>query len=291
MKIKYFGFVVAFLFLVTSCKKKNVTTENDYNKGEITILTDDSFKSVTEALAQVYTINYPDTKVNVEVVKEDLALMQLLKQKAKLIVMSRDLTPAEIAEYERVIDMDFHRDPFAVDAVVFIVPKESPRTSISVEEIKNELYSDNKKLIFDGTNSSNLNFIAQKLNVQPKDLKYSIISGNTNVIQELNKYPDKIGVIGLNTISRPYAKEAIELRDKVKILSLTQNGKSYDPSGDGLRNLEYPFARILYLINNEGPFGIARGIVRFSCTQKGQIVVEKEGLQPYNLFNRVVEMR
>lgn len=291
MKIKYFGFVIALLFGITACKKKKEVTKNEYNKGEITILTDDSFKSVTEALAQVYTINYPDTKVKVEVMKEDLALIQLLKQKAKLIVMSRDLTPAEIAEYERIVDMDFHRDPFAVDAVVFIVPKESPRISISVEEIKNELHSENKTLIFDGTNSSNLNFVAQKLKVQPKDLKYSIISGNQNVIQELDKYPSKIGVIGLNTISRPYAKEAIELRDRVRILPVTQNGKSYKPLGDGLRNLSYPFARTLYLINNEGAFGIARGVVRFACTQKGQIVVEKEGLQPYNLFNRVVEMR
>lgn len=283
---------VLILFGITlGCKKKETLVENDYNKGEITILTDDSFKSVTEALAQAYTINYPESQIKVKVVKEDLAFVNLLQQKAKLVVMSRDLTKAEIAEYERVIDMDFHRDPFAIDAVVFVVPKNSSRNSISLQEIKDELYSNQKNLVFDGTNSSNLNFIAQKLKVEPKDLKFSIIKGNENVIRELNKYSNKIGVVGLNTISRPYGVEAQKLRDKVKILPVTIAGKTYFPSGDALRDLSYPFARVLYMINNEGPFGLARGILRFSCTQKGQIVVGKEGLQPYNIFRREVEMR
>lgn len=47
----------------------------------------------------------------------------------------------------------------------------------------------------------------------------------------------------------------------------------------------------LYFLTNEGHFGLGNGFIRFSCTQKGQIVVSKEGLQPYNIFKREVMMR
>ena len=290
-KIKFLLFAV-LLMLAFGCKKKSEkSTLNEYNKGKVQILTDDSFKSVTEALADAYMINYPETKIEVKVEKEDLALLDLLKGKSKLIVMSRELTAAEIAEYERVVDLKYRQDRFAADAVLFIVPKNSERESISVEEIKNLLSSDSKNLIFDGTNSSNLNFVAQKIGKKPQDLKYSIISGNQNVIQELNKYPNKIGVVSLNTLSRPFGEEASKLRNLVKILPVSEKGKVSVPKGDYLRKMEYPFTRFLYFLNNEGNFQIANGFIRFSCTQLGQMVVEKEGLQPYYIYNREVQMR
>ena len=55
--------------------------------------------------------------------------------------------------------------------------------------------------------------------------------------------------------------------------------------------MKYPFTRILYFLTNEGNFGLGNGFIRFSCTQVGQIVVSKEGLQPYNIFKREVQMR
>lgn len=282
-------FVLLTLFMVAvSCSKKKPA--NDYNKGSITIIADDSFKSVTEALADAYMMNYPDTKIDVKIQKEDLALLDLLKDKAKLIVMSRDLSPKEKAEFKRVVELDYRQDKFAADGVLFVVPKNSPKTSISMDEIQKELLSDNRNLIFDGTNSSNLNFIAQKFKRRPEELKYSIISGNQNVIEQMSLFPNKVGVVSLNTLSRPYSKDATALRDKVKILPIEYKGKLIYPEAEELRNMTYPFTRILYFLTNEGTFGLANGIIRFSCTQKGQFVVEKEGLQPYNLFKREVQM-
>ncbi|WP_317038870.1 hypothetical protein [Chryseobacterium aquaticum] len=160
-----------------------------------------------------------------------------------------------------------------------------------MEEISEGMQSDKKNFIFDGANSSNLNFVAQKLKKLPKDLKYSIIPGNKNVIEELNKYPDKIGVIGLNTISRPYDKNAEKLRELIKILPVESKGKLFSPDFEGLREMKYPFTRVLYFLTNEGNFNIASGFIRYSCTQLGQIIVQKEGLQPYNIYRREVQMR
>lgn len=282
--------LVSILSIVClGCKKEN--TSVSYNKGDLTIVTDESFKSVTEALADGYMASYPETHVKVVTKKEDLGFVDLVNGKAKIIVMSRDLSKKEIKGYEDQVGLKFIPARFAADAVVFVVPKSSTKTSISMDEIKNGLQSDNKEFIFDGTNSSNLNFVAQKLKKQPKDLKFSVIPGSQNIIEELNKYPNKIGVIGLNTFSRPYDSTSEKLRELVKILPVENNGKLYTADSNTLREMEYPFTRVLYFLTNEGGFNIANGFIRYSCTQLGQLIVEKEGLQPYNIYKREVQMR
>lgn len=284
--------VILLFLLVTiiSCSK-NGEKSLSYKDGEMTILTDESFKSVTEALAEGYMISYPESKIKVVTKKEDLGFLDLLNNKVKIAVMSKDLSPEEKKAYEKQVDLKFIPAKFAADAVVFVVPKNSEKTSITMEEIVKGMQSEEKNFIFDGANSSNLNFVAQKLKKLPKDLKYSIIPGNANVIEELNKYPNKIGVVGLNTISRPYDKNAEKLRELIKVLPIVSNGKTYSADFEGMREMKYPFTRVLYFLTNEGSFNIASGFIRYSCTHLGQKIVQKEGLQPYNIYPREVQMR
>ena len=290
MKHNFQIFLISFFVLVLSCKKTDKIVDNP-QLGTITVTADESFKSVSEALTERYMALNPNTKINLVIKKEDLAFLDLLDNKARVIIMSRELTEKEKQGYKEKIDMEMQPAKFAADAVVFVVPKNSTKENISVEEIEKELQSDNKKIIFDGTNSSNLNFVAQKFKTTPDKLKYSIISGNKNIIEQLNKYHDKIGVISLNTISRPYDKESESLKNSVKILKVVEGGKSYEPDIINLKNMTYPFTRVLYFLTNEGYYGLGNGFIRFSCQQLGQIVVEKEGLQPYNIFKREVQMR
>ena len=261
--------------LLVSCKKTDRVVDNP-QQGTISMAVDQSFQSVSEALTERYMSLFPNTKINLIIQKEDMAFLDLLDNKVRVIVMSRELNEKEKQAYKDKVDMEMLPAKFAADALVFIVPKNSPKESITMEEIKNELNSNDKKIIFDGTNSSNLNFVAQKLNTAPGELKFSIINGNKNIIEQLNNFPNKIGVVSLNTISRPYDKES-------EILS-------FEPNIQNIRKMTYPFTRILYFLTNEGYYGLGNGLIRFSCQQLGQIVVAKEGLQPYNIFRREVKM-
>lgn len=288
MKKIFFLIIVSFAMMSSCSKDKDI---DNPNKGEITIEADESFKSVSEALVERYTALNPKTKINLVIKKEDLGLLDLLDKKVRVIVMSRELSKKEKEAFDKKIDLPWKPARFAADAVLFVVPKDSPLESISIDEIYNELSSDKKRLIFDGTNSSNLNFIAQKFHKNPSDLKFSIINGNENVAEQLKNYPDKIGVISYNTISRPFGKEAEKLRNELKVLKVIKDNKAYDVYGDNLKDMTYPFTRVLYLLTNEAYYGLGNGFIRFSCQQLGQIVVEKEGLQPYNIFKREVQMR
>ncbi len=290
MNYKYLLTLLVFFTIVTSCKKSG-RIPDDPQQGTITFAADESFRSVSEALSERYMALNPKTKINLVIKKEDLAFMDLLENKVRVIVMSRELNDKEKAAYKSKIDMDMLPAKFAADAVVFVVPKNSTRTSISIDELKAELSSDQKNIIFDGTNSSNLNFVAQKLKTIPNQLKFSIINGNKNLINEMNKFPDKIGVVSLNSISRPYDKESQELKNSIKILPVVEKDQSFEPTIGNIKGMKYPFTRVLYFLTNESYYGLGNGLIRFSCQQLGQIVVEKEGLQPYYIFKREVQMR
>ena len=282
---------LSFFLLLVSCKKKEKTVVDNPQYGTITMAVDQSFQSVSEALTDRYMSLNPQTKINLVVQKEDLAFLDLLERKVRVIIMSRELSKEEKEAFKSKLDLDLEPGPFAADAVVFFVSKDSPRQNITVEEIKTELQSDEKKIIFDGTNSSNLNFVAQKMNTTPAKLKYSIINGNENVVKEINNHPEKIGAISLNTLSRPYDPESEKIRNSIRILPVVSSNVAYEPSLQNLRNNKYPFTRILYFLTNERYYGLGNGLIRFSCQQLGQIVVKKEGLQPYYIFNREVKMQ
>lgn len=281
----------SFFLLIISCSKKNKKELDTPNQGEITIEADDSFKSVTEALEERYMALNPETKINVVIKKEDLGFLDLLDKKVRVVVMSRELSTTERKAFDAKIDLPWEPAKFAADAVLFVVPKDSPLEKISMQEISNELQSDKKRIIFDGNNSSNLNFVAQKFNKKPSDLKFSIIKGNENVAERLQNFPGKIGVISFNTISRSFGEEAKKLRNQLKILKIEDGNKTYEASLSNLRTMTYPFTRVLYFLTNEPYYGLGNGFIRFSCTQLGQIVVEKEGLQPYNIYPREVQIR
>ena len=291
MKNRSLALLICIFTFFVSCKKTEKVLVDDPQQGEITVAADESFQSVTEALTQRYMALNPKTKINLVIKKEDLAFLDLLENKVRVIVMSRDLSEEEKSAYKDKIDMDILPAKFAVDAVVFVVSKNSVKQSLSMKEIADLLSSDNKSVIFDGTNSSNLNFVAQKLDKKPSELKFSIINGNKNIIDEINKHPEKIGVVSLNTISRPYDKESQELRNSVKILPVISNQNAVMPEIATIRDMSYPFSRVLYFLTNEAYYGLGNGLIRFSCQQLGQIVVQKEGLQPYNIFKREVQMR
>ncbi|WP_244614385.1 PstS family phosphate ABC transporter substrate-binding protein [Elizabethkingia argenteiflava] len=265
--------------------------KDTYATGEISLAIDPSLYDIADALTYRYMQAYPEAKIKLQQVKEKEALKDLLNRKVSSIIMSRDLTAEEKSIYQQKIDKDFQPAYFAADALVFIVPKNSPLEQISVDEIKNFLTDGKRKLIFDGANTSNTDYIAERLKLDQGKIEYSSLQSNENIIEELNHYPHHIGVISLNSISRPFGEKAKALRSKIKILAVSNGQGSYLPEKPYLKSRQYPFTRLLYFLTNENYFGVAKGLIRYSCTDIGQKIVDKNGLQPYNLYKREVQIK
>jgi len=283
------NFIIIFVFaLFFSCKSDKKDT---YATGEISVAVDFSFHNVADALSYRYMQAYPEAKIELKFMKERLALNELLNRRVSAIVMSRNLTKEEATLYKQKIDLDPQPAYFAADALVFVVSNESPIKEISVDKIKEELLNTERKLIFDGANTSNTDYIAEKFQLNPTEMKYSSLPSNEKIIEDLHKYPNHIGVISLNTFSRPFGKEAKKLRSMVRILPINNGKELVLPELHNLKTQKYPFTRMLYFLTNEGYFGVAKGLIRYSCTDIGQKIVAKNGLQPFNLYKRYVEIK
>ncbi|WP_255577333.1 PstS family phosphate ABC transporter substrate-binding protein [Elizabethkingia sp. JS20170427COW] len=281
-------FWLAILFFFFSCKED---VKNNYNNGSLTLAVDESFYDISDALSYRYMQVYPEAKIKIVKVKEREGLKGLLDQKYSTIVMSRPMHQDEIKAYEHKTNMKFQPAFFAADALVFVVPKDSPIQSISEEEIKNQLLDGSRNLILDGANTSNTDYLADKLKLNTSEMQFSVLKSNEEIIEDISKFSHHVGVIGLNTISRPYGEKAQELRSQIKILPINIKGKLIYPDRQNLKDQSYPFTRILYFLTNEGNFGIANGFIRYACTNIGQKIVDKNGLQPYYLFKREVQIK
>lgn len=284
-KILFFAVILLSFF---SCQEKKQA--NVHNKGEITLQYDDAYINVAKELAYRYEQVYPDTKINLKVSKEDQALEDLLNKKVDAIIMSRDLTDTEKEYWQGKLKAPLQVSYFAADAVVFAVSKNSKKEFITLEEIEQMLKSDDKKLIFEGVNTSNFNVVIQKFGLSPQEVHYSRLANNEKIVQSLEKFPNHIGVIGFNTLSNPYRDKEKSIRENIKILPIKVGEKLIYPKKETLKNQEYPFTKLLYFLTNEIKFGLANGFIRYSCTSIGQKIVDKEGLQPYYLFPRTVKI-
>ena len=276
--------------LLFSCNEKKTSKKeaNLYNKGEITLQYDDAYVNIADALSYRYEQAYPETKIKLSVNKEDKALENLLNRKVDLVIMSRDLTEKERKYWDINMQIPWQPSFFAADAVCFVVNKNNPKEFITLEEIKELILSEEKRLIIDGKNTSNFNAIIQKLNIDESKTYFSPIKGNNNIIKNLDKYPNHIGVISYNTINTPNRED--ESKKNMKILPIKVNSSLILPSKKTLKSQEYPLTKLLYFITREEKFGLANGFIRYSCTSIGQKIVSKEGLQPYFLFPRTVKI-
>ncbi len=89
-----------------------------------------------------------------------------------------------------MVDLPFQPARFAGDAVVFVTSKNSTRNSNYFRRNKKmNFYQISKKMIFDGASTGNFNFVAQKFNIDPQNVKFSVIKGNEQIIDQIDKYP------------------------------------------------------------------------------------------------------
>lgn len=116
------------------------------------------------------------------------------------------------------------------------------------------------------------------------------VEGNENIIKALDKHTQHIGVVSYNTISIPNGEKAKDLRDNIKILPIKVGDKLIEANKNTLKSQEYPLTKLLYFLTREDKFGLANGLIRYSCTSVGQKIVAKEGLQPFFLFPRTVKI-
>lgn len=302
-KLLIFGGILAISFFAHSCKKDVVKVEESKTKGikkplhtygTLKITADPSYQNLIKSLTSIYQIDYPEVKFDYDYKIEELAIKDLYEGKTDFAVVSKPLTKDQETYLFNKTKILFKSSPIGMDATIFITSIHNPIETISLKEIKDNVYKENSdlKFVFDYPNSSNYNTLNDKLGIEPaKGQAIKALKSAENVIDFVQKDQKTIGIIGLNTLSDTDNPKVMEYLKQVKILKVSNDkNEIFEPNNPNLRSGNYPFYRLIYFLKNEKGFGIAAGFTRFTGSQQGQLIVLKENLQPYYLFKREVQI-
>lgn len=312
---KYIKFVSALgvlSALVSSCgyvgnhPNENAPTDTPA-KGEITVAVDESFQNILDAEKYAFEQGYKYTKINVVYKPETEAINMMLNDKARLVVVARELTEKEkkVFEDDRTVYRSYK---FAGDALALITNKTNKDTLITVKDVEALMKGKIKKwsefskggnsqevvLVFDNSNSSNLTFLMDKFGISKKDkVPFFAMKSNKEVIAYVKSHKNAIGVIGTNWISDGDDPASLGFIKDINVMSVTDKANPtkedyYQPFGYNLALKKYPLTRVIKCILKESHMGLGTGFINYMCMDQGQLIVLKGGLLP---LTRPIQIR
>jgi phosphate transport system substrate-binding protein len=294
---KIVGLVVfVFLFAMCNQKSKNEADNETILKGSIDITVDETIKPIVEDMVAVFEGTYYDAKISLKPKSEAELINDLLNQKAKVAVTTRDLTQEEKTRFEKS-KINPRVTPFATDAIAFVTNKSNNDTLIALKTVIDFLQgkSDSgiKGLVFDNPNSSTVRYMKELAKVKDIPSK-NVFSFKTNneVIKFVSENDGMIGVVGVNWLYQP-SPDMLGLVKKINVMSVKglNGGGFYSPTQNDLGEKKYPLARDLFIINCQGYTGLGMGFASFISGDIGQRIVLKSGLLPVRTPGRNLKIR
>ncbi|MNF54891.1 PBP superfamily domain protein [compost metagenome] len=294
---RIFGLVVfVFLFAMCNQKSKNESGKETILKGAIDITVDETVKPIVDDQVAVFEGTYYDAKITVKPKSEAEVINDLLDQKAKVAITTRDLTKEELRRFEKS-KINPRVTPFATDAIALISSKSNNDTLIALRTVIDFMQGKAdpriKGLVFDNPNSSTVRYMKELAKVKeiPATGVFSFKT-NDEVIKFVSENDGMIGVVGVNWLSQP-SSNMIEIIKKINVLSVKglNEDRYYNPSQNDIAEAKYPLARDLYIINCQGYSGLGMGFASFIAGDIGQRIVLKSGLLPVRTPGRKLKIR
>jgi phosphate transport system substrate-binding protein len=264
--------LVVFVFLFAMCnqKSKNETEKETILKGSLDLAVDETVKQIVDDQVAVFEGTYYDAKIKVKPESEAEVINDLLNQKAKVAITTRDLTVEEKARFDKS-KINPRVTPFAHDAIAFISSKSNNDTLIALKTV--------------------IDFMQGKTDGKIKGLVFSFKTNN-EVIKFVSENEGMIGVIGINWFYQP-TPDMTETINKINVLYVKglNSNEYYSPTQNDLEIGKYPLARDLFIINCQGYSGLGMGFASFIAGDIGQRIVLKSGLLPYKTPGRKLKIR
>lgn len=289
-------FIFVFLFAMCNQKSKNDAGNETILKGSIDLTVDETVKPIAEDQVAVFEGTYYGAKIAIKAKSEAELINDLLNQKAKVVITTRDLTQAEKDKFQKS-KINPRVTPFASDAIAFISNKSNNDTLIALKTVIDFMQGKAdpriKGLVFDNPNSSTVRYMKELAKV--KDIPTSgVFSFKTNdeVIKFVSENDGMIGVVGVNWLSQP-SPNMLDVFKKINVLSVKglNDDRYYSPTQNDLAEEKYPLARDLFIINCQGYTGLGMGFASFISGDIGQRIVLKSGLLPVRTPGRKLKIR
>jgi phosphate transport system substrate-binding protein len=250
-----------------------------------------------EAEKVAFRDNYHFANINLQFKPENEAIADLLNDKVRGAVVTRELTDAEKAVFTRE-KITYRSFKFAADGIALLVHPSNKDTLIGLDQLKALLAGKQKswksigssrsgdvELVVDKANSSNIKFLVDLFGLGNSGLAVSAAGSNKDVIEYVKSHPNAMGIIGSNWISDGDNPTSLGFIRSVNVMSVAKESslpmaEFYQPFGYNLALKKYPLRREVKIILKESYLGLGTGFVNYVCGDMGQLIVLKSGLIP-----------
>ena len=298
---------LSVLVVLYGCGNEKKEPTDTPTSGEVSIVVDESFQKLFDN--QIYTFEsiYPNAKIHAKFLPENEAILRMINDSCKVIVMCRDLTNVERKQFESRNIFPISTK-IAEDAIAFVVNNENTDTSFTVEKIKSILLGNdtlwsqiNKQsklgkidIVFDNKGSANTSYMKDTL-LRGKIFSKNVfaVTSNPEVIEYVNKNKNAIGVLSVNWISDNDDSLTIKFLQKIKVAAIAKDNisEAVKPYQAYIKTKDYPFTRSVYMINRQTRARLGMGFVSFVAADKGQLMILKAGLIPAIAPVRLIEIK
>jgi phosphate transport system substrate-binding protein len=259
-----------------------------YKKGTIHISCDESFKPVIDALVQVYTYDYPETKIIVHYKPEAECLRDFFNDTIRMVIATRGFTAPERAKILDSIQIGAEKQTVARDAIAVIVHPSSPDSFFTVQQIRNLVTGKHKKKlipVFDGLSAtSTVRFMLDSV-LQGEDLGSNVVAAQSSegVIDYVARTPNAVGFVGVSWVGNKEdtAQRSFLRRVRIARLESTDSANAYvQPVQYLLYTNSYPLIRDLVYVLKEHHQGLGKGFANFLKSERGQLIFRRAYLHP-----------
>jgi len=325
MKKTIFFIIIALGMMMLGCKgkgKREAPKGNSSTSGTVVMACDASFENVMQQEIEVFEYVYPNASVLSYYTDEKACVDSLLFGKARLAVVSHELTSEQI-DFLKGKKHFAKTKKIAVDAVAVIVNTDNPVENLSVKDLQeilsgkitewNDIYPSKLgkiQVVFDHSGSSVVKYMSDSV-LHGKPFADNVYSANTMkaVFDAVKDRKNALGLVGVSWISadlktadmtaeqRVQTLEADDttatsFTDEVKVLGINRNNSTiaYKPYQAYIFDGSYPLYRSVYMINTGASGSLANGFFAFVTSFRGQKLMMSTGVLPATVHHRLVSV-
>ena len=287
--------------------------------GAVAVSVDETFAPILQAQVDTFAKLYSNAHVQMSFQPEEKVMLDLINDKVKLAVVSRELNAEEKADFvkQTIVPRTVR---IGIDGLAIILNRANPDSLFTVTQLadiftgktnawnqvsgKNALKDIN--VVFDANRSSTARFVRDSV-TRGAALTTRVFAANSNpaLLDYVATHPNAIGVVGVNWISDRDDPTAMRFFNKVRVASITArpNPRPNDyiqpyqvylaektpaqlTEHPELQN--YPLRRNLYIISREARVGLGTGFASFVAGKNGQLIFQKSGLIPAQMQARII---
>ncbi|WP_408610741.1 PstS family phosphate ABC transporter substrate-binding protein [Hymenobacter siberiensis] len=312
--------VLAGALAITSCNGPGSPGAQDTTtSGNVAVSVDETFAPILQAQIDTFAKLYPNAHVKMSFQPEEKVMLDLINDKVKLAVVSRELNAEEQADLAKqtIVPRTIR---IGIDGLAIVLNRSNPDSLLTVAQLadiftgktgswnqisgKKGLSSIN--VVFDANRSSTTRFVLDSVtHGAPLTSRVFAATSNPALLDYVATHPSAIGVVGVNWISDRDDPTAMTFANKVRVASITSrpNPKPNDyiqpyqaylaektpeqlAQDPDLQN--YPLRRNLYIISREARAGLGTGFASFVAGKNGQLIFQKSGLLPAQMQARII---